>query len=173
MIRVVMIVFIVCSDGRLCENDHILAIDGELLDAHIRHQQAIAILQRARGRLTLVIARGPVPPDHAADADAPQTLAPSSSTPLKQAAGAAAGDATESPQSAAAAAADAEKQQEHDYSDMVSGRHGGVVLVASPKVVVVCKAFRPLEDLGDLNQPFLWNVRSTVVAHQTAGQQVK
>lgn len=44
-------------DGRLQEGDQILAIDGQPLDADISHQQAISILQQARGLVELVIAR--------------------------------------------------------------------------------------------------------------------
>lgn len=34
-------------DGRLEEGDQILAIDGQVLDSYISHQQAIGILQKA------------------------------------------------------------------------------------------------------------------------------
>ncbi|RZF43874.1 hypothetical protein LSTR_LSTR007210 [Laodelphax striatellus] len=44
-------------DGRLLEGDQILAIDGQPLDCAISHQQAIAILQKARGLVELVVAR--------------------------------------------------------------------------------------------------------------------
>jgi hypothetical protein len=47
-------------DGRLRERDQILAIDGQPLD--ISHQEAIRILQSARGLVVLIIARGYVPP---------------------------------------------------------------------------------------------------------------
>ena len=47
------------QDGRLVEGDQILAIDGQVLDSAISHQQAIGILQQARGRVDLVVARGP------------------------------------------------------------------------------------------------------------------
>lgn len=43
-------------DGRLREQDQILAIDGQPLD--ISHQEAIRILQSARGLVVLIIARG-------------------------------------------------------------------------------------------------------------------
>ncbi|KAL3256676.1 hypothetical protein MRX96_017132 [Rhipicephalus microplus] len=53
-------------DGRLEEGDQILAIDGQPLDSNISHQQAIGILQQARGTVQLVLARGdtgtPPPP---------------------------------------------------------------------------------------------------------------
>ncbi|XP_046458558.1 multiple PDZ domain protein-like isoform X7 [Daphnia pulex] len=45
-------------DGRLAEGDQILAIDGQVLEAAISHQAAIGILQRARGVVDLVVARG-------------------------------------------------------------------------------------------------------------------
>ncbi|XP_023705166.1 multiple PDZ domain protein isoform X5 [Cryptotermes secundus] len=44
-------------DGRLREGDQILAIDGQPLDSNISHQQAISILQKARGLVELVVAR--------------------------------------------------------------------------------------------------------------------
>ncbi|XP_069682015.1 multiple PDZ domain protein-like isoform X7 [Periplaneta americana] len=44
-------------DGRLHEGDQILAIDGQPLDSNISHQQAISILQKARGLVELVVAR--------------------------------------------------------------------------------------------------------------------
>ena len=47
------------QDGQLVEGDQILAIDGQVLDSGISHQQAISILQQARGRVDLVVARGP------------------------------------------------------------------------------------------------------------------
>lgn len=47
-----------CRDGRLAEGDQILAIDGQVLEAAISHQAAIGILQRARGVVDLVVARG-------------------------------------------------------------------------------------------------------------------
>ena len=46
-----------CRDGRLREGDQILAIDGQPLDTDVSHQQAIAILQQARGVVELVVAR--------------------------------------------------------------------------------------------------------------------
>ena len=45
-------------DGQLKEGDQILAIDGQVLDCNISHQQAISILQQARGKVQLVVARG-------------------------------------------------------------------------------------------------------------------
>nr|XP_012235095.1 PREDICTED: uncharacterized protein LOC105679582 isoform X2 [Linepithema humile] len=45
------------SDGRLLEGDQILAIDGQPLDSNISHEQAISILQKARGLVELVVAR--------------------------------------------------------------------------------------------------------------------
>jgi hypothetical protein len=50
--------FSCCRDGRLAEGDQILAIDGQVLEAAISHQAAIGILQRARGVVDLVVARG-------------------------------------------------------------------------------------------------------------------
>ena len=49
--------FLCCRDGRLREGDQILAIDGQPLDSNISHQQAISILQKARGLVELVVAR--------------------------------------------------------------------------------------------------------------------
>jgi multiple PDZ domain protein len=46
-------------DGRLAESDQILAIDGQALDSAITHQQAIGILQQARGEVEIVVARAP------------------------------------------------------------------------------------------------------------------
>lgn len=53
---------VAAKDGRLQEGDQILAIDGQPLDTNISHQQAISILQQARGLVELVIARGGIPP---------------------------------------------------------------------------------------------------------------
>ena len=53
--------FSLCRDGRLRESDQILAIDSQLLDSNIPHQQAIRILQKASGLVELVVARGPIP----------------------------------------------------------------------------------------------------------------
>ena len=47
------------QDEQLHEGDQILAIDGQVLDANISHQQAISILQQARGKVELITARGP------------------------------------------------------------------------------------------------------------------
>ncbi|XP_032689961.1 uncharacterized protein LOC116853160 isoform X4 [Odontomachus brunneus] len=44
-------------DGRLVEGDQILAIDGQPLDSNVSHEQAISILQKARGLVELVVAR--------------------------------------------------------------------------------------------------------------------
>jgi multiple PDZ domain protein len=44
-------------DGQLLEGDQILAIDGQPLDMHIRHQEAINILQKARGTVDLMLLR--------------------------------------------------------------------------------------------------------------------
>ncbi|XP_054544718.1 multiple PDZ domain protein isoform X2 [Talpa occidentalis] len=48
-------------DGRLKETDQILAINGQVLDQTITHQQAISILQKAKDNVQLVIARGSLP----------------------------------------------------------------------------------------------------------------
>lgn len=52
------------SDGRLRENDQILAINNQVLDTSISHNHAIQILQQARGPVQLVVARdvAPSPP---------------------------------------------------------------------------------------------------------------
>ncbi|XP_074644065.1 multiple PDZ domain protein-like isoform X4 [Tubulanus polymorphus] len=47
-------------DGRLQESDQILAINEQLLDAKISHQDAIRILQGASGQVELVVARGSI-----------------------------------------------------------------------------------------------------------------
>ena len=46
------------GDGQVREGDQILAIDGQVLDSNISHQQAIAILQKTQGSVDLVVARG-------------------------------------------------------------------------------------------------------------------
>uniref|UniRef100_A0A8C9T917 PATJ crumbs cell polarity complex component n=1 Tax=Scleropages formosus TaxID=113540 RepID=A0A8C9T917_SCLFO len=46
-------------DGRLLENDQILAINGVPLDQNVTQQQAIALLQQAGDRVELVVARDP------------------------------------------------------------------------------------------------------------------
>ncbi|XP_075472084.1 inaD-like protein isoform X2 [Ascaphus truei] len=48
-------------DGRLKENDQILAINYTPVDMNISHQQAIALLQQSSGCLHLVVAKVPVP----------------------------------------------------------------------------------------------------------------
>ncbi|XP_036035561.1 multiple PDZ domain protein isoform X13 [Onychomys torridus] len=48
-------------DGRLKETDQILAINGQVLDQTITHQQAISILQKAKDTVQLVVARGSLP----------------------------------------------------------------------------------------------------------------
>ncbi|KAH0516896.1 Multiple PDZ domain protein [Microtus ochrogaster] len=48
-------------DGRLKETDQILAINGQVLDQTITHQQAISILQKAKDSVQLVVARGTLP----------------------------------------------------------------------------------------------------------------
>ncbi|XP_051580173.1 multiple PDZ domain protein-like isoform X2 [Myxocyprinus asiaticus] len=49
------------SDGKLKEGDQILAINGQLLDQRVSHQQAIALLQRASDHMDITVARGPIP----------------------------------------------------------------------------------------------------------------
>ena len=51
------------KDGQLQEGDQILAIDGNLLDRNIKHQQAIEILQKARGTVDLILLRNPTDPE--------------------------------------------------------------------------------------------------------------
>ncbi|XP_016326825.1 multiple PDZ domain protein-like, partial [Sinocyclocheilus anshuiensis] len=53
--------FLYSSDGKLKEGDQILAINGQLLDQSVSHQQAIVLLQQASDRMSLTVARGPVP----------------------------------------------------------------------------------------------------------------
>ena len=53
--------FVCCRNGRLQENDQILAIDSQVLKSSISHQQAISILQRASGRVEIVVAREQLP----------------------------------------------------------------------------------------------------------------
>ncbi|XP_029310521.1 LOW QUALITY PROTEIN: multiple PDZ domain protein [Cottoperca gobio] len=48
-------------DGKLKEADQILAINGQILDQTVSHQQAIGILQSASERVQLTVARGPIP----------------------------------------------------------------------------------------------------------------
>ncbi|XP_065340777.1 multiple PDZ domain protein-like isoform X6 [Cloeon dipterum] len=64
-------------DGRLQVQDQILAIDGQPLDADISHQQAISILQQARGLVELVIAR-PRPSSVLDQSSLPASLTPTS-----------------------------------------------------------------------------------------------
>ena len=68
---------IAAQDGQLLEGDQILAIDGQSLDSHISHQQAITILQRAKGTVHLVIARNfPETPSEAKQAQPAVAAAP-------------------------------------------------------------------------------------------------
>ncbi|KAK1889826.1 Multiple PDZ domain protein [Dissostichus eleginoides] len=48
-------------DGKLREADQILAINGNILDQTVSHQQAIGLLQSASERVQLTVARGPIP----------------------------------------------------------------------------------------------------------------
>lgn len=50
-------IFLVSRDGRLQENDQILAINGIPLDQSVTQQQAIALLQQQKDRVELVVAR--------------------------------------------------------------------------------------------------------------------
>lgn len=54
--------FLKCREGGLHEGDQIIAIDGQPLDTNVSHQQAIGILQQARGLVQLVVARPLTPP---------------------------------------------------------------------------------------------------------------
>ncbi|XP_061191838.1 multiple PDZ domain protein-like isoform X8 [Saccostrea echinata] len=69
---------IAARDGRLRERDQILAIDGQPLD--ISHQEAIRILQSARGLVVLIIARGylapPFDPPQLVNAEPAQSSVP-------------------------------------------------------------------------------------------------
>ncbi|XP_060849299.1 multiple PDZ domain protein-like isoform X1 [Rhopalosiphum padi] len=53
---------IAAREGGLHEGDQIIAIDGQPLDTNVSHQQAIGILQQARGLVQLVVARPLTPP---------------------------------------------------------------------------------------------------------------
>ena len=46
-----------CRDGRLKENDQILAINDRVLSSGVSHQQAIHVLQSATGVVRLLVAR--------------------------------------------------------------------------------------------------------------------
>jgi len=46
-----------CRDGRLKENDQILAINEQVLSSGVSHQEAIHILQSATGLVRLLVAR--------------------------------------------------------------------------------------------------------------------
>ncbi|XP_055061375.2 multiple PDZ domain protein isoform X2 [Misgurnus anguillicaudatus] len=48
------------SDGRLCEADQILAVNGKLFDSSVTQEEAVKILQEAASIVTLTVARGPV-----------------------------------------------------------------------------------------------------------------
>lgn len=53
-----------CRDGRLQENDQILAINNTVLNssAGLSHQQAIHLLQTVTGHIRLTVAKGPQQP---------------------------------------------------------------------------------------------------------------
>ncbi|TRY75653.1 hypothetical protein TCAL_00503 [Tigriopus californicus] len=63
---------IAAQDGQLLEGDQILAIDGQPLDSNISHHQAINIMQKARGRVHLVVARGTDPGPETTARDPPE-----------------------------------------------------------------------------------------------------
>ncbi|XP_043917171.1 multiple PDZ domain protein isoform X3 [Protopterus annectens] len=75
-------------DGRLKEVDQILAINGQPLDQSITHQQAIGILQKAKDKVQLVVARGSLPqlisPGISRTPSAASTVSAQSGTPLQQ-----------------------------------------------------------------------------------------
>jgi len=50
---------LICRDGRLRENDRLLAIDGHLLGEKSSLEDAVHWLQVAAGRVTLVVAHKP------------------------------------------------------------------------------------------------------------------
>jgi PDZ domain len=54
-------VYAVCRDGRLQENDQILAINNTVLNstAGLSHHQAIHLLQTVTGHIRLIVAKGP------------------------------------------------------------------------------------------------------------------
>ena len=75
-----MYIFLSNRDGRLQESDQILAIDRDLLMTTVSHQQAITLLQKVKGEVELIIARGgftvpstPTSPTSAASPQLPQT----------------------------------------------------------------------------------------------------
>ena len=113
-----------CRDGRLREGDQILAIDGQVLEAAISHQAAIGILQRARGLVDLVVARGLNPL-----ADVPVPLIPAFNLP----------QVSSTPQAATAAVLTTATSQQHSpdssHSRHPSSSHSqsGSSLSASPE----------------------------------------
>jgi len=52
----VALVMLVCRDGRLCEGDRLLAVDGHLLGEKSSLEDAVHWLQAAAGRVTLIVA---------------------------------------------------------------------------------------------------------------------
>jgi hypothetical protein len=113
-----------CRDGRLREGDQILAIDGQVLEAAISHQAAIGILQRARGLVDLVVARGLNPL-----ADVPVPLIPAFNLP----------QVSSTPQAATAAVLTTATSQQHSPDSSHSRHpssshsHSGSSLSASPE----------------------------------------
>ncbi|KAF4524175.1 hypothetical protein B566_EDAN010631 [Ephemera danica] len=81
---VVLLLLLLLIDGRLQEGDQILAIDGQPLDADISHQQAISILQQARGLVELVIARQKQPRGDASSLSGPAAASAAAATTAQQ-----------------------------------------------------------------------------------------
>ena len=63
---------LICRDGRLRENDHLLAVDGHLLGEKSSLEDAVHWLQAAVGKVTLVVAH---------EADSPRLLGHNSLSP--------------------------------------------------------------------------------------------
>jgi len=63
---------VICRDGRLHENDHLLAVDGHLLGEKSSLEDAVYWLQAATGKVTLVVAH---------ETDSPRQLSYNSLTP--------------------------------------------------------------------------------------------
>lgn len=63
-------------DGRLQENDQILAINGIPLDQNVTQQQAVAYLQQQRDRVELVVAKDSSLKPHLPPSGSFQTVRP-------------------------------------------------------------------------------------------------
>ena len=50
--------FVLGRDGRICEGDQLLAIDGKLISS-VSHHQVLETLQNASGHIEFVVAHGP------------------------------------------------------------------------------------------------------------------